>query len=166
MLSFPFFEVSKAFVWIFKKYCIDSISVFKGTIDMKVTGTNLDNLKGAVNINNTSYQNVKDTYYFDDFDLKSSFDENNVRTISINSPDIVQGKIVGNFQIDQLRKMIENSFGSDFTSTSLRFNEDRLNSTHLYKISLISDNILLKSYVSHSVNITLPALPKVDCVIS
>jgi len=90
----------------------DSVSVFKGAIDMRVSGNNLDNIKGAIKIKNTSYQNEKDTYYFDDFDLTSSFDENNIRTISINSPDIVQGKIVGNFQIDQLRKMIENSFGS------------------------------------------------------
>ena len=44
--------------------------------------------------------------------MTSSFDENNVRTIAINSPDIVQGKIVGNFQIDQLQKMVENSLGS------------------------------------------------------
>ena len=90
----------------------DSISVFKGDIDMNVTGTNLDNIKGSVNIKNTSYQNEKDTYYFDDFDLKSSFDNDNIRTISINSPDIVQGKITGNFQIDQLQKMVENSLGS------------------------------------------------------
>ena len=90
----------------------DSISVFKGIIDMRVSGTNLDNIKGSVNMTNTSYQNEKDTYYFDDFDLESSFDENKIRTISINSPDIVQGKIVGNFQIDQLQKMIENSLGS------------------------------------------------------
>jgi hypothetical protein len=90
----------------------DSISVFKGDIDMRVSGTNLDNIKGAVKMTNTSYQNEKDTYYFDDFDLNSSFDENNIRTISINSPDIVQGKIVGNFQIDQLQKMVENSLGS------------------------------------------------------
>ena len=90
----------------------DSISIFKGAIDMRVSGSNLDNFKGSINIKNTSYQNKKDTYYFDDFDLESTFDENNIRTISINSPDIVQGKIVGNFQIDQLRKMVENSLGS------------------------------------------------------
>jgi len=90
----------------------DTVAVFKGVIDMRVSGTNLDNIKGAINIKNTSYQNEKDTYYFDDFDIKSSFDENNIRTISINSPDIVQGKIVGNYQINQLQKMIENSLGS------------------------------------------------------
>ena len=90
----------------------DSISIFKGAIDMRVSGSNLDNFKGSINIKNTSYQNKKDTYYFDDFDLESTFDENNIRTIAINSPDIVQGKIVGNFQIDQLRKMVENSLGS------------------------------------------------------
>lgn len=96
----------------------DSISVFKGIIDMKVSGTNLDNLRGAVKIKNTSYQNKKDTYYFDDFDLNSSFDENNVRTISINSPDIVEGKVVGKFQINQLQKMIENSLGSLYANYS------------------------------------------------
>ncbi|MEY3500350.1 MAG: hypothetical protein RL308_2019, partial [Bacteroidota bacterium] len=96
----------------------DSISVFKGVIDMKVSGTNLDNLRGSVNIKNTSYQNKKDTYYFDDFDLNSSFDENNVRTISINSPDIVEGKVVGKFQIGQLQKMLENSLGSLYANYS------------------------------------------------
>jgi hypothetical protein len=90
----------------------DSVSVFKGSIDMRVTGTNLDNVKGSINIKNTSYQNEKETYYFDDFDIKSSFDDDKTRTISINSPDIVQGKIVGKFQINQLQKMIENSLGS------------------------------------------------------
>ena len=90
----------------------DSISVFKGNIEMIVSGKNLDDFKGSVNLYNISYQNPKDTYYFDDFSLNSSFDERNIRTISINSPDIVQGKIVGNFQMDQLQYMLENSLGS------------------------------------------------------
>ncbi|PWA04071.1 translocation/assembly module TamB domain-containing protein [Flavobacterium psychrotolerans] len=90
----------------------DSISIFKGDIKMNVSGTNLDNLKGDVFINQTSYQNKKDTYYFDDFTINSSFDIDRLRTITINSPDIIEGKVVGKFQVNQLQKMLENSLGS------------------------------------------------------
>lgn len=90
----------------------DSISIFKGDMNMKVSGNTLDNLQGDINITQTSYQNQNDTYKFDDFTIKSSFDEDRVRTISINSPDIIEGKVVGKFKVAQLRKMVENSLGS------------------------------------------------------
>ena len=96
----------------------DTISVFKGDVKMKVSGSTLDNMKGDIYITQTSYQNNKDTYFFDDFAIQSSFDENNVRTISINSPDIIQGKIVGKFEFAQLRKMVENSLGSLYANYS------------------------------------------------
>jgi hypothetical protein len=48
----------------------------------------------------TSYQNNKDTYNFDDFNIRSSFDEDRVRTINVNSPDIIEGEIVGKFQLN------------------------------------------------------------------
>lgn len=97
-------------------FMTDSISNFKGNVKMNVSGSSLDNLIGDVYITNTSYQNKKDTYNFDDFELQSSFDYNNVRTITINSPDIIEGKIVGKFQFNLLRKMIENSVGSLYTN--------------------------------------------------
>jgi hypothetical protein len=50
----------------------------------------------------TSYQNNKDTYNFDDFNIRSSFDEDRVRTINVNSPDIIEGEIVGKFQFAEL----------------------------------------------------------------
>lgn len=90
----------------------DTIAVFKGDIKMNVSGNNLDNLKGNIYINQTSYQNNKDTYYFDDFTINSSFDDNKLRTITINSPDIIEGKIVGKYRVNQLQKMLENSLGS------------------------------------------------------
>lgn len=90
----------------------DSISVFKGGINMKLNGNSLDDLKGLVAIQSSSYQNYRDTYYFDDLEVKSSFDENSIRTISIVSPDIIEGKIVGKFKIGDFKKMLENSFGS------------------------------------------------------
>ena len=90
----------------------DSISIFKGDINMKISGNSIDNLQGIVNINRTSYQNSKDNYIFDDFVLTSYFDENRVRTITINSPDIIDGKVVGKFQFNQLQRMVENAAGS------------------------------------------------------
>jgi hypothetical protein len=94
----------------------DSISNFKGDIKMNVSGSNIDNLIGNVYITNTSYQNKKDTYHFDDFQFQSSFDANNVRTITVNSPDIIDGKVVGKFQFNLLQKMLENSIGSLYTN--------------------------------------------------
>lgn len=96
----------------------DSISIFKGDIKMKIAGNSLDNMKGDVTISQTSFQNHKDIYYFDDFNIKSTFDENNIRTISINSPDIIEGKIIGKFQFAELRKMVENSLGSLYANYS------------------------------------------------
>lgn len=90
----------------------DSISIFKGDIRMNVSGNNLDDLKGNLFVNQTSYQNNKDTYYFDDFTINSTFGADNLRTITINSPDIIEGKIVGKYKVNQLQKMIENSLGS------------------------------------------------------
>jgi len=90
----------------------DSIAVFKGDIKINVAGSNLDNLKGDIHFASTSYQNKKDSYYFEDFSINSTFDADNVRTIAIASPDIIDGKIVGKFQINLLQKMLENAFGS------------------------------------------------------
>jgi hypothetical protein len=96
----------------------DTISIFKGDIKMDISGNNLDNLQGTVNFTDTSFQNNKDTYYFDNFSLKSSFDADRVRTISINSPDIIDGTVVGKFKVNQLRKMVENSVGSLYANYS------------------------------------------------
>ncbi|SDK19749.1 Family of unknown function [Flavobacterium noncentrifugens] len=90
----------------------DSTAIFKGDVVMKISGNSLDNLQGSVFINQTSYQNNKDTYLFDDFTITSSFDEDRVRKITVDSPDIINGKIVGKYQFGQLRKMVENSIGS------------------------------------------------------
>ncbi len=90
----------------------DSISIFKGKVKMDISGNSLDNLKGIVNVIQVSYTNPKDTYVFNDFMLESSFDSSNIRTIKINSTDIIEGKVVGKFQFNQLQKMIENAAGS------------------------------------------------------
>ena len=90
----------------------DSISILKGDIIVQASGNSVDNLSGNVFVNRTTYTNSKSTYYFDDFAINSSFDPANKRTITVNSPDIVEGKIEGKYKFNQLQQLIENSLGS------------------------------------------------------
>lgn len=94
----------------------DSISLFKGDVTMQITGNSIDNMYGDIFISQTSYQNQKDIYFFDDFTIQSRFDENRVRTIAINSPDIIKGQIVGKYEFRQVPKIIENAIGSLYTN--------------------------------------------------
>ena len=94
----------------------DEVSVFKGDIVMKVNGSNLNDMKGDVVITNASYQNPKDIYFFDNLTVNSSFDSQNIRTITLNSPNEINGKLEGKFDIYQIPDMIENSLGSLYTN--------------------------------------------------
>ena len=96
----------------------DSISIFKGNMDINLAGTSIDNLVGKVALTETSYQNKKDTYYFDDFSISSNFNEVGVRTIAVASPDIINGQIQGKFQVNQLQPLLENALGSLYANYS------------------------------------------------
>lgn len=94
----------------------DSISIFKGDLNMDVTGNTLDNIEGQIRFSSTTYQNINQTYYFDDFAVSSSFDQDTVRTIDINSPDIITGYVKGKFKIGEIGKLVQNSVGSIYTN--------------------------------------------------
>lgn len=94
------------------KFMKDSISKFKGDVVVRVAGNSIDNLKGDIFINKTTYQNAKAIYPFDDFYINSTFDQNRVRTITVNSSDIVEGEIVGKYEFGQLKNLVTNSLGS------------------------------------------------------
>lgn len=94
----------------------DSVSVFRGDVVVQASGNNIENFQGNVYINKTSYQNAKDTYSFDDFTINSTFDNNRIRTITVNSPDIVEGEIVGKYEFNQLENLVKNSLGSLYTN--------------------------------------------------
>ncbi|OEY72465.1 N-acetyl-gamma-glutamyl-phosphate reductase [Salegentibacter salarius] len=93
----------------------DSLSIFKGDVIMNMKGTSIDDAFGEILLLNTSYQNQNDLYYFDDFSITSSF-EGPVRTLSINSPDVISGEIKGDFILSEIRPLIENSLGSIYTN--------------------------------------------------
>ncbi|MFZ4106758.1 translocation/assembly module TamB domain-containing protein [Flavobacterium sp.] len=94
----------------------DSISVFKGDIVMKVSGNTLDTMKGDVLITNASYQNIKDIYFFDNLTVNSSFDSANEHTISLYSPNEMNGQLQGKFEFSQIQKLVQNSLGSLYTN--------------------------------------------------
>ncbi|MDT0677350.1 translocation/assembly module TamB domain-containing protein [Autumnicola musiva] len=93
----------------------DSTSIFKGDVIMNMKGTNIDNAFGNILLLNTSYRNQNDLYYFDDFSIVSSF-EGNVRTIAINSPDVISGQVEGIFQLREVESLFLNSLGSIYTN--------------------------------------------------
>ncbi len=94
----------------------DSISVFNGDVFMNMRGKGINDVFGTISFQKTLYTNQNAGYYFEDFDITSSFDENNVRTITINSPDIVDGSVKGIFRFENVYDLFRNSIGSLYTN--------------------------------------------------
>ncbi len=93
----------------------DSISVFTGNISVNMEGNTIDDVVGTINFNRTFYQNERDYYYFDDFEVISSF-SGKVRTIEINSPDIITGQISGEFLIEDIPNLFQNGVASIYAN--------------------------------------------------
>jgi hypothetical protein len=94
----------------------DSIAVFKGDIIVKASGNSLDNLRGDLVLTNASYQNKKDQYFLDMLTITSNFDAAGERSITINSPEAIEGSVVGKYKFNQLQKMVENSLGTFYAN--------------------------------------------------
>jgi hypothetical protein len=93
----------------------DSISVFTGKVVVDMDGKNINDVVGTINFNQTFYQNEREYYYFDDFTVTSSF-EGKVRTIEINSPDIINGRISGEFLIEDIPNLFQNGIASIYAN--------------------------------------------------
>jgi hypothetical protein len=93
----------------------DEVSIFKGIVDMKMEGTTIDDAVGRIQFNKTSYKNQNDDYFFNDFEVTSTFIDK-VRYIKVNSPDIVEGELSGEFIFRDLGKLFENAIGSIYTN--------------------------------------------------
>ena len=93
----------------------DSISVFTGNVVVNMEGKTIDDVVGTINFSQTFYQNERDYYYFDDFTVTSTFN-GPVRTIEINSPDILNGNISGEFLIEDIPDLFQNGIASIYTN--------------------------------------------------
>lgn len=93
----------------------DSISVFAGRIIMDMDGTTINDAAGTIQFSETFYQTQSKDFFFDDFTISSTF-ENEERTIEINSPDIINGRIRGKFLLEDIPYLFRNSIGSIYTN--------------------------------------------------
>ena len=93
----------------------DSISVFAGKVVVDMDGTTIDDSVGSFSFQKTFYQNQADDFYFDDFKITSSFQDNE-RIIDINSPDICDGQVSGNFLIKDIANLFRNGLGSIYAN--------------------------------------------------
>jgi len=98
-------------------YTRDSLSFFKGNVQIKMKGTTLDDAVGTITFNKTNYKNEIDDYYFEDFVVTSIF-ENKEHIINVNSPDIIEGTMRGEFLFKDVANLFENSIKSIYTSQS------------------------------------------------
>uniref|UniRef100_UPI004049F4A1 translocation/assembly module TamB domain-containing protein n=1 Tax=Flavobacterium sp. TaxID=239 RepID=UPI004049F4A1 len=91
---------------------VDTLSIFKGNVSAVANGNTINDLTGILKVKDASYLNNRSNYVFEDFELTSFFNEDLVRTITVNSPDIITGKVVGKFKMEEVKKILENAVGS------------------------------------------------------
>ncbi len=108
-------DVEYANLRVLNLYRKDSISKFKGIVDMKMIGTNINDAAGRITFNKTNYKNENDDYYFEDFEIVSRF-EDAQRFVEINSPDIIKGQLSGSFKFEDIGKLVENSIKSIYSN--------------------------------------------------
>ncbi|WP_317174206.1 translocation/assembly module TamB domain-containing protein [Nonlabens antarcticus] len=93
----------------------DSTAILKGEMVIDMNGTNINDAAGTINFSDASYQNDNDTYFFEDFVIESTFEEEE-RLITINSPDIIEGEVRGKFKIEEIPELFKNSIGNVYTN--------------------------------------------------
>ncbi len=114
--SFDFVaDVEYANLKVLNLYTRDKKSLFKGIIDMKMKGTTIDDAAGTISFKKTNYKNEIDDYYFEDFAITSSF-KGKEHYIDVNSPDIVKGRLSGEFEFKDIASLFENSIKSIYTN--------------------------------------------------
>ena len=89
----------------------DSTAVLKGRVVMDMRGTTIDDAAGSIRFSDASFENENDLYEFNDFRIRSTF-QNEIRTIEINSPDIISGEVSGKFMVRDVVPLFRNAIGS------------------------------------------------------
>ncbi|CAM1347324.1 translocation/assembly module TamB domain-containing protein [Tenacibaculum insulae] len=93
----------------------DSIAELKGNINLNVSGNNFDNIIGKATFKKLVYTNQKQEYPFKIFEIKSSV-KDSIKTIEVNSEDIVKGELKGKFSFEDLIPITQNALGSVYTN--------------------------------------------------
>lgn len=89
----------------------DSIAVIKGDMNIDLSGNSIDNIVGTASFRNATYTNEYKAHAFENFSLTSERD-NDIKTLTFRSEDIINGEIKGVFNFEDLGYMVQNSLGS------------------------------------------------------
>ncbi|WP_338733993.1 translocation/assembly module TamB domain-containing protein [Mangrovimonas cancribranchiae] len=95
----------------------DELSIFKGKVDMRMSGTTINDAVGDINFTETYYLNEHDKYHFKDFKITSSITDKE-HHVTVNSPDIIEGELKGEFLFEDIGKLFLNAVGSIYTNYS------------------------------------------------
>ncbi|MDW5288327.1 translocation/assembly module TamB domain-containing protein [Formosa sp. PL04] len=98
----------------------DTVSIFKGLVEMKAAGTSINDVEGLISISDANYLNEHDNYVFDDFNITSVF-EDSIRHVTVDSPDIIEGEMSGIFRFRDIGIMFENAIGSIYSNFDAQF---------------------------------------------
>ena len=93
----------------------DSIAVLEGIIDLDVKGSSFDNAIGTATFKNILYVNQKKAYAFKEFLINSSVKEG-IKTIKVDSKDLIKGELKGRFTFDELLPISQNALGSIYAN--------------------------------------------------
>ena len=93
----------------------DSIAQIKGKINLNISGNTFDDVVGKATFKNLVYTNQKQQYAFKRFEVQSSV-KDSIKTIKIDSEDILKGQLKGKFSFDELVPITQNALGSVYTN--------------------------------------------------
>ncbi len=93
----------------------DSLSILKGKIDLKASGNSIDAFVGTASIDDAVYENERGTFPFERFTIVSTV-KDSIRSIIVDSPEIISGKMSGAFKFKELETLARNSLGSIYTN--------------------------------------------------
>lgn len=93
----------------------DTVSLLKGKVSLDVVGNTFDDIVGTATFNEVFYTNQKQEFEFDQFVVTSSV-KDSIKTISVDSKDIVKGELEGNFTFSNVVPMAQNALGSMYTN--------------------------------------------------
>ncbi len=93
----------------------DEISVLKGDMVLDLVGNTIDDMEGDIFFKKIAYTNQNSTYAFENFSVHSEFNKD-IRTLTIDSPDIIKGTVVGRFHFDEVLDLVQNSVGSIYAN--------------------------------------------------
>jgi len=107
----------------------DTISIFKGKLKLDLDANTIDDAVGVITFEDFDYINSNERYRFQDFTLTSEI-EDGKKLIELSSPDLINGKLYGNYELSKLPAFVEFSLqnlyfkkleGKEFEDKSVTF---------------------------------------------